>query len=339
MSSYTENQISAARRILCNPYAFIEELEKEESTPIRNKPVTSKIQDTQATSDQVQASRKLLQNQYSHLGGDGDFEGVVKSWAIPQELTTSNKSLSKQSTKETSERKAVRAPQRYSEKQIQNIARQIQVEIWKDKDRFWSGAPPKDPIELLNPSHAISLRRYSLEYVPGFGQIIKDRDIAEIAGYLDNDRRKVYVSEQFSSEQMLFTAAHELGHILLHRDSIGHIHRDRPVDGAIISRDHVEWAADKFATFFLMPENLVRRRFIQRFRTKCLYVTEEAAFGLGFLNTDELRKKIQNKEHLAQLVASTTNYHTNHFKSLAAQFRVSVGSMAIRLKELELINY
>lgn len=341
MNSYTTDQISAARRALCNPYAHMELLE-EGTDSMQEQPITPLSQYGEANSRQVHASRKLLQNQYSHLDGDGKFNGLVKSSNDSLALANPDPQISKPEGRVARDVKPINlpAPRRYSEKQIQNFARQIQVDIWNDRNRFWDGSPPKDPIELLSPAHGIFLEGYSLEHKSGFGPIFKDHDIAEIAGYLDNVHKKVYISEQFTLEQQLFTAAHELGHILMHRESLGQLHRDRPVDGATkLSRDYIEWAADKFATFFLMPENLVRSCFEQKFKAGCLTVTEEIAFGLGYSNADEFRKSIRNKRQFSQLVASTTHFHTSHFKSLASQFRVSVGAMTIRLEELELIKY
>lgn len=332
MSSYTEDQLSAARLALCNPYAFIEELELE-IAPIFDKPAASSVQSTPATQEQIRSSREQLQSPYAHLNGEGNFEGTVKAYSNDQSPLTAS------TAKDAPERKSIQTPRKYTEKQIQAIARQIQIAIWKNKNDLWNGRPPEDPIELLSPAHAMLLKGFSLEFVPGFGQIIKGLDVAEIAGYLDNDKKTVYVSEQFPFQQQLFTTAHELGHILLHGNSIGRMHRDRASDGSKISRDHIEWAADKFAVYFLMPEKLVKKSFKKRFGTERLNISEEVAFGLGFSNIDELKKKIKNKTHLAQTVAATTHYHTNHFKSLASQFRVSVGTMAIRLEELGIIRY
>jgi Zn-dependent peptidase ImmA (M78 family) len=340
MSSYTDDQLSAARLALCDPYAFMEELEGEIAQAV-NKPTDSNIHYTPATLEQVRASRELLQNPYAYLNGEGNFEGTLKASSNDQALLTAvdERFDIPSTTKDASERKSIQTPRKYTEKQIQAIARQIQIAIWKNKNDLWNGRPPEDPIELLSPSHAMLLKGFSLEFVPGFGPIMRGQDIAEIAGYLDYDKKITYISEQFTAPQQLFTSAHELGHILLHGDSIGRIHRDRPTDGSNLSRDYIEWAADKFAAYFLMPEKLVKKAFKQRFRTEHLNINEDVAFGLGFSNIDELRKKIQNKKQLAQLVAGTTHYHANHFKSLAAQFRVSVGAMAIRLEEFGLIKY
>lgn len=340
MSSYTDDQLSAARLALCNPYAFMEELEGARA-PTLNKPTASPIQSRLATPEQVHASRERLQNQYAHLNGDGNFEGASRVSSNDRAvLMTPDESFNKLSaTKNAPERTSIKAPRKHTDQQIQTIARQIQIDIWNHKNELWDGSPPEDPIELLSPAHAMLIKGFSLEFVSGFGPLIRDNDIAEIAGYLDNDKKTVYVSEQFTAQQQLFTAAHELGHIFLHGDSIGRMHRDRPADGSKLSRDHIEWAADKFAAYFLMPENLVKKVFKQKFRTEHLNINEDVAFGLGFSNIDELRKKIQNKKQLAQLVAGATHYHSNHFKSLAVQFRVSVGAMAIRLEELGLIRY
>ena len=63
----------------------------------------------------------------------------------------------------------------------------------------------------------------------------------------------VAVSNKFSKEVQNFTAAHELGHAILHEQAI--LHRDIPVDsiGKRVVRDRVEIEADTFATYFLMP--------------------------------------------------------------------------------------
>jgi Zn-dependent peptidase ImmA (M78 family)/DNA-binding XRE family transcriptional regulator len=57
--------------------------------------------------------------------------------------------------------------------------------------------------------------------------------------------------ERLSVERWIFTAAHELGHLLLHLDSY---------DGAEIQEDpQQEKEADTFASHFLMPENIFKQ--------------------------------------------------------------------------------
>jgi hypothetical protein len=54
----------------------------------------------------------------------------------------------------------------------------------------------------------------------------------------------------------------------------------------------------------------------------------------------QLREKCKNKRSLARLLASTDVYGGNRFQScLADYFGVSLEAMAIRLDELELLEY
>src|SRR5699024_6532006 len=117
------------------------------------------------------------------------------------------------------------------------------------------------------------------------------------------------------------TSAHELGHAVLHPAG-GGIHRDRPVDGAAPARDRTEREADRFATYFLMPEKLVRARFSMIFGESSLALSEETAFALGETSLLDLTEKYRARRRLARLLASTDHYNGRYFKPLAEQFRV-----------------
>lgn len=337
MSSYTKKQISAARVALCNPYAFMEELESDaeanhpKDLPAANEYIT-------AAPEQLSEGRTLSQNPYSHLNSDGEFDGLALSPA-PIQTSSISEASSKDSAEIPRKQTATKEPKKLSDADITKAVKQLHIEIWKQKQNLWRGKPPKNAIELLDPVHGMYLTGFKFERVPGFQSIIKNGESANIAGYLDQDLRQVYISEAFSPETQLFTAAHELGHIFLHKGSLERLHRDRPLDGSKISRDHVERAADKFASIFLMPEKLVKVHFQQRFKSEKLKITEETAFGLGFLNSDKLLKNVKNKRDFSILVAGSKHFHTAHFKSIAAEFRVSVIAMAIRLEELDLVEF
>jgi len=118
---------------------------------------------------------------------------------------------------------------------------------------------------------------------------------------------------------------------------MGGVHRDRPMDGLKRSRDQVELEADKFATYFLMPEKLVRNRFSGLFGAEEFNLNEETAFALSYTSLQEFRTKYRTHRDLARLLASTECYNRHHFVSLATQFRVSIGAMAIRIEELGLL--
>ena len=58
-----------------------------------------------------------------------------------------------------------------------------------------------------------------------------------------------------------FTAAHELGHAVLHRDRMGRFRADANIaEGADEPDDEMEREANRFAVELLMPEELIRAR-------------------------------------------------------------------------------
>ena len=79
---------------------------------------------------------------------------------------------------------------------------------------------------------------------------------------------------------MRFTAAHELGHALLH--NIDMAHRDRGLDGSSIpSRAPIEVEADKFAAYFLMPKQFVTDAFEVRFGEIPFAITTDTSHRLN----------------------------------------------------------
>src|SRR6266481_2962578 len=144
---------------------------------------------------------------------------------------------------------------------IQNQVRSIHREIWENKNLLWPDQQ-LTPLQMLNPEVAAKI--LGLSYVE-----FQELDSSpfsfrgkrmRVAGLLDRQAKEIAVATQFSKEIVRFTAAHEIGHWLLHPGEI--MHRDRPVEG--LSRDvgrrpPFEVEADYFAACFLMPENLVRK--------------------------------------------------------------------------------
>ena len=148
--------------------------------------------------------------------------------------------------------------------------------------------------------------------------------------------KQVHISRQFTRDICSFTAAHELGHAMLH-EAVA-LHRDRPLNGASISRDAIEFEADKFATFFLMPQKLVQDTFKRFFLTEKFSLDETTAFAIGLGDFQAVKNKFKTLRQLSKLLASTEHYNGTRFISLANQFRVSTEAMAIRLEELELLE-
>jgi len=145
---------------------------------------------------------------------------------------------------------------------------------------------------------------------------------------------------RFPQETIRFTGAHEIGHWLLHPKEV--MHRDRPVKGLVVeasSRPAQEKEADYFAACFLMPRRLVTKALESTFSVRSPFIFDDtASFHLRPDDLESLLRPDDGAWDRAVSLASAESYSGRHFHSLAKQFRVSVSTMAIRLKELELIR-
>lgn len=354
MDKYTRDQISQARKLLGNQYAFIEYLDEIEVSasvkPVARPPTeapasspnpTTSYYRPNASNDPIRSSRELLQNPYAYLNDEGTYsaEGVEQRQELQASLQPQRKLYRKLPSATNVEQPSAEQPRRYSEKEIQDLVRELQAKLWRNRKQFWGEDVPNDPVDLLDPYLALHISGYDVEVKETLGQFRQGHKTIEVAGLLDNANKKVELSRQFNAEIMLFTAAHELGHTMLHGNSSIGLHRDRALDGTKISRDNIEWAADKFAVYFLMPEKLLRKQFKQRFLTDLFQISEATAFALSGNSISEIRDKFKTKRELSRFLAGAEQYNGRRFKSLANHFKVSVETMAIRLEELELIAF
>jgi len=140
-------------------------------------------------------------------------------------------------------------------------------------------------------------------------------------------------------EEQNFTAAHELGHAILHCQPI--IHRDRPLDGARNTnpKDPIEYQADRFATYFLMPTNQVREVFSQWFGVSKFILNEDNCFKHFNVGPSALRKQTKTLRGLALKLASHKKQHNGRYVSLSNIFKVSKTAMARRLEKLDLVEF
>ena len=161
-----------------------------------------------------------------------------------------------------------------------------------------------------------------------------NQGIVEVAGAIDKDKMEVRLSDKLDSGVLRFTAAHELGHALLHQH-IG-MHRDRPLDwGRSTARPAIEIEADRFAVSFLMPEKLVRREFFLRYNCEHFEASDDLLFILGFNNFNNIQR---NRRDYSRVLASKNLIkEKNMLSSLAERFCVSVEAMAIRLEEIGIV--
>jgi formiminotetrahydrofolate cyclodeaminase/Zn-dependent peptidase ImmA (M78 family) len=222
---------------------------------------------------------------------------------------------------------------------IEAMTVRLQRALWNNKDLLWKNDIPESAFDILNPNKALECFGLTVHQDTTLGQYVNQGTTFEIAGQIDQPTKIVSISKQFPKETQKFTTAHELGHYLLHTQSV--LHRDRPLDGLRVQepRDSEEWQADKFATYFLMPSKLVKKTFANLLLTKQFRITEETAFALNEQSSRALRDKCRDLRGLSRLLAKTTSYNGVHFYSLSDQFKVSVEAMAIRLEELELLYF
>ncbi len=214
---------------------------------------------------------------------------------------------------------------------IEGIARELQLLLWKHKDTIWKYEEinDDDPLIILKPDTALKKIGYQFYKLPYIEQNTIDGELFDVAGIIDKEHKFVQVSKDFSLETQKFTTAHELGHALLHNHSV--LHRDRPIDGSSSSqvRDYKEKQADMFAACFLMPEKQIKKIFKEIFDVDKFVVNEDNVFNLTQKSLKEFREIHKDKREVSRFLA----------EPLAHMFEVSLETMAIRLEELDLVDY
>ena len=225
-----------------------------------------------------------------------------------------------------------------SDTDIEELATQFQRIIWEYRNEIWKNDTPQNPLGILIPENAIKVIGYEFNKKTTLGQHKVNGKLFEVAGLIDNQAREISISEQFSIETQRFTTAHELGHAILHNQTV--LHRDRALDGShdSLPRDKTEYQADKFATYFLMPKKQVVRIFTSIFLTHKFVINNETAFAFALNSVDALLNESVNPRGLSRKLASAESYNGKHFTSIAKRFNVSVETMAIRLEELDLLE-
>lgn len=154
---------------------------------------------------------------------------------------------------------------RYSKEDLRQIARNIHLELWLNREQIWKNTEELLPVQIIDPATTFRLHGYDYEEAVTLRQEVIDGERIEIAGYVDNEQKVAKVSRKFAIDVRRFTSAHELGHAILHAEKT--LFRDRALDGGAAGsqRPQIEREADAFATYFLMPEVQVRDIFAQIF--------------------------------------------------------------------------
>jgi Zn-dependent peptidase ImmA (M78 family) len=322
MAKSLDARIIEDRRIKQNPYAHLNEHGGYSALP----PMSAHLED--ASPEQIRQSRLLLADPYAHLDESGDFSALTNQTAIQDSGST----VTQSATISLQEINPI-PKDHYSDDELELIARNLQAKLWRERNKIWPGSALSNPIKILDPEVALKAVGYHFELAETLGQIPHQGKQIEVAGTIDKNSKHVRISRRFSPFIRSFTAAHELGHALLHKAS--GLHRDKPIDGTSLSRSSVEIQADKFATYFLMPQKQVRNIFKQLFLADNFMLNEATAFALG-CDYETLEKKTLRE--LSKTLASAQRFNRVNFVSMADQFQVSIEAMAIRLEELGLIQ-
>jgi Zn-dependent peptidase ImmA (M78 family) len=226
-----------------------------------------------------------------------------------------------------------------SNSDIENIVRKLQNTIWLQRETIYKNKNIKTPLDILQPDIVLEkVMGYTFQRPNSLGIYELNGEIFETAGLINKNEQLVQVSKRFPQETQNFTAAHELGHAILHKQTV--LHRDKPLDGStIVLRSREEMQADKFATFFLMPSKLVEDAFFEIFETVKFTINEASVLAIRAGNIDILKRRSQNKRGLARILSVSEYYGGKTFNSLTKIFKVSTETMAIRLEELDLLEF
>ena len=224
---------------------------------------------------------------------------------------------------------------------IEDRAWDLLADMYRAKEELFPMGVPS-PMHMLEPEHAARFLGYEVEYAQSLGRWSKGDANFEVAGLLDQQRKLIRVSTaaKFPYETQRFTLAHEIGHIVLEHP--GHrIHRDRPAFNieSRSPREPYEQEADYFAACVLAPRRLVTEAYRKRFGIgPPLPLTDDVAFNLCAESAHALMRAGPESMKFPATVASTTHFNGRHFPSLASEFKLSVGAMAIRVREVGLVE-
>lgn len=267
----------------------------------------------------VVKNRLLFRNPYALLDGDGNFGYASAAFQDPDRGNRHS---------------------RHRLEEIEACATSIQEILHKNREKIWSRGIPDDEIKLLDPIVAIELLGYAVDYTNSLDQYSTAEKATEVAAIIDQSRKFLRISRKFNRNIQRFTAAHELGHAVMHNQS--RLHRDRPLDHPgtkNTGRAAEEYEADKFATYFLMPERLVRKRFWNKFGTKSIVFNNEIILEFDPAVQSSLAKSNLSLREISTALAKCEYFKNRASPSLAAQFGVSIETMAIRFEELGLIEF
>jgi len=302
MAKTLEEAISARRRVLQNQYAYVNELEEIAAL----KAARHAYENPYAYADELDRLNRTI----------GRFDGI--------DTGSASSALSLKARPRT-------------DKEIELLARQVQIQIWERRSELFPDFMSRSPVDMLDPVAALRLLGYKVDIADALGYLPGTTRPLNVAGLIDKPNRQVLLSGGFSTAVRNFTAAHELGHAVMHEFS--GMHRDKPLDGSSGSLDPQEREAEKFAAFFLMPQKLVSRTFEQVFGGTPFELNDDTRFALSGALPNPARWQPKSLRDLTRLLSSASRFNGSNIVPLGNQFRVSREAMAIRLEQLALVRW
>src|SRR5215213_4865149 len=158
---------------------------------------------------------------------------------------------------------------------IRDMAREVLRELYVRRYEVW--AYPPFPLEMIEPSIIARLLGVRYEepeeiYYP-VSDAFEEPRYYQIAGLMDPEKNVIAVAGNLRPDVRRFTAAHEIGHYVLHANQSKVLFRDHPLSGTERlhrNRPPVEKEADLFAAELLMPERPLRDAFHAYFGVETL---------------------------------------------------------------------
>ena len=224
---------------------------------------------------------------------------------------------------------------------IEQEASELLRMLWRDRYHLW-GDQDITPLQARDPRKAALAYGFEYRELPNLGdpKFIHGGSGPQIAGLIDRQANRIAISQEFSPTVKLFTGAHEIGHLALHKGEV--MHRDRALDGRPVGgpRNPEEREADFFAACFLMPAKLVADRFRRLFLCgDQLHFNDTVAYHLDAHNIEGLLYASADSLERELALARCQRFNNLNVVSLATQFGVSDSAMALRLKELGLVRW
>lgn len=273
----------------------------------------------------LSARRRLLQNPFAHIE---QLEELRAARLLENPYFYADAQFT------GSERQA-RQPNAHRVSAIEQIVVNLQREIWDRRSELGLPADTR-PVDVLEAKYAAQVLGYGYFLRSSLGWITGGREPTVVAGLIDASKQIIEVATDIEQRVARFTSAHEVGHAALHPQLTG-LHRDRPLTGALPRRDRIEYEADKFAVFFLMPRKLITEQFLLRFIAPFEF-NEPTCYALLGKPSSSARELLPTLRHISRALASATQFNGRNFVSLAGYFGVSVETMAIRIEELQLVD-